>query len=112
MIPNFDRFSKNKYPSFDKYVSDKLISDIFQELPIDLSDRIIKKLRSESDYILTQNQFFTEIRDLLTEKVKKTFYFDDPYSVETMIGMILTKIGDEHLYVMFQYVIALLGHHY
>ena len=107
---NFDRFSNKKYPSFDEYISNKLITEVFSaEFPIELAESIVDKIRHESGYILNQKTFFLELQSVLAGKIRKTFYYDDSYAIDTAVNMIISRMGEEHLYVIFQYVLSVIA---
>lgn len=106
MLNNSDRFNTDKYPQFQKYVDDQIVTIFTNDIPQNLAKKIIYKISNEPDYVFSEKAFLLILKDHIEEEVKSKFFFDSQDAVDHTVLNVFSRIGPDQSYVLFQFVLA------
>jgi hypothetical protein len=106
---NPDRFQNDRYPQFQKDLEEKILTAITVNLPENIAKIILRKIENDSSFVFNEKEFFKIFQQYISDKLKKIVYTDSPDILEEMSLNIVTKIGAEQTYVIFQFVLAFIS---
>ena len=108
---NSKRLDTKRYPEFQKQLITTIGEKIFQSLPENIAKVVLKKIDKEPNFEFNQEAFLHIYQDYIISKVKEILYFDDELVAENIGIAIITHLGAEQSFILFQFVMAYISLH-